>query len=204
MRQIGFWVTLALLVGLLAACGNDRVQPATGALQVDITGLPAGIAAAVVVEGPGGFTQQLTQSRTLSALSVGPYTVSAGTVSGFTAQVSGSPATVSAGATVLVRVAYVAADGPDRPGTGGSISGTVSIVGTAEVAVEVADAAPFVPGEVIVKFKPGLRAQGLDRRLELLRELPLETGLYRTPRVSAQNAAEGGSYLTSGRRAFGP
>ncbi len=184
MRRTGFWMALAL-VGLLAACGDDPVSPATGALQVDISGLPAGIAAAALVEGPGGFTQQLTESVTLSGLSVGPYEVSAGTVSDFTAEVSGSPATVTAGATTLVRVVYTAVGGPDRPGTGGSITGTVSVVGTAGAA----DEAPFVPGEVIVKFKPGLRAQGLDTGLELLRELPLDnTGLYRTAGVSAQSA----------------
>ena len=187
MRRIGFWRTLALLVGLstgLVACGGDPVQPATGALQVDVVGLPAGTNAQITVEGPGGFTRQLTQSQTLSGLSVGSYTVSAGEVLGFVAQVSGSPATVSTGETVLVRVAYAAADGPDRPGAGGSISGTVSVVGTTEAAVP---DAPFVPGEVIVKLKPGLRAQGTG--LELLRELAVEnTGLYRTPRLSAQSA----------------
>ena len=187
MRRIRLWTTLALLVGLstgLVACGDDPVQPATGALQVDVVGLPAGTNAAVTVEGPGGFTRQLTQSQTLSALGVGSYTVSAGEVPGFVAQVSGSPATVSAGATVLVSVAYAATGGPDRPGTGGSISGTVSVVGTAGAA----DDAPFVPGEVIVKFKPGLRAQGTG--LELLRELAIEnTGLYRTPNgLNAQSA----------------
>ena len=189
MRRIRFWVTLALLVGSstgLVACGDDPVQPATGTLQVGITGLPAGTAAAVTVEGPGG-TQQLTESRTLSALSVGRYNVSAGAVPGFAAQVSGSPATVSAGATTLVRVVYTATGGPD-PGTGGSISGTVSVVGTAGAA----DDAPFVPGEVIVKFKPELRAQGLAQGsagLELLREFSLEnTGLYRTVGVSSQSA----------------
>ncbi len=189
MRRIGFWMTLALLVGsstgLLVACGDDPVEPATGALQVDITGLPAGTAATALVEGPGGFTQQLTESRTLSALSVGSYTVSAGALPGFAAEVSGSPATVSAGATTLVRVVYTVTSGPGRPGTGGSISGTVSVVGTAGAAED----APFVPGEVIVKFKPGLRAQGLDTGLELLREFSLEnTGLYRTTSVSSQSA----------------
>ena len=92
MRRIGFWRTLALLVGLstgLVACGDDPVQPATGALQVDVVGLPAGTNAQITVEGPGGFTRQLTQSQTLSALSVGSYTVSAGEVLGFVAQVSG-------------------------------------------------------------------------------------------------------------------
>lgn len=179
MRRIGFWLLLALLAGVLAACGG-RGQPATGALQVDITGLPAATSAQVVVEGPGGFARQLAQSQLLSGLSVGSYTVSAAAVPGFAAQVSGAPATVSAGATVRAVVTYETTGA----GAGGSISGTVSIVGAAETAVSTA---PFVPGEVIVKFKPGLRAQGLG--LELLRELPIEnTGLYRTPSVSAQSA----------------
>ena len=179
MRRIGFWLLLALLAGVLAACGG-RGQPATGALQVDITGLPAATSARVAVEGPGGFAQQLAQSQLLRGLGVGSYTVSAAAVPGFAARVSGAPATVSAGATVRAVVTYETTG----VGAGGSISGTVSIVGAAETAVS---AAPFVPGEVIVKFKPGLRAQG--RGLELLRELPIEnTGLYRTPSVRAQSA----------------
>jgi hypothetical protein len=83
--------------------------------------------------------------------------------------------------------------GPGR--TGLTISGTVRAAATAPAdprgfnsemrAEERAGTAPFVPGEVIVQFKPGLRAQaGADRLgtagLEPVRKLGLnETGLYR-------------------------
>ncbi|CAA9564805.1 MAG: hypothetical protein AVDCRST_MAG86-1091 [uncultured Truepera sp.] len=169
MRRVGFWLVMGLLTGALTAC--PRGEDAAGTLQVDILGLPAGTRVTVEVVGPNGFAQQLTQSETLTELAVGSYLVTAGAVPGYTAAVVGSPATVSAGATTRVSVTYQVSG----VGAGGSISGTLSIVGTA---VE-ASAAPFVPGEVIVKFRPGVRAQAVGA-LERLRDLPLEgVGLYR-------------------------
>lgn len=149
MKRIGFWLALLALLGLLAACGRRSVNE-TGTLEVAVAGLSAGTAAQVEVTGPTGYVQQLTQSGALTGLPVGTYTVSAAPVPGFTATVAGSPAQVRAGATTRVRVTYQADGGG---GSGGAISGTVRIVGTLETA------APFVPGEVIVRFKPGLRAQ---------------------------------------------
>lgn len=78
-----------MLAWLLAACGatGDATAPAgppappppapvPGALQVTVSGLPAGAAARVTVSGPGG-TFAVTGTTTLSALSPGRYTVTA-------------------------------------------------------------------------------------------------------------------------------
>jgi len=181
MRRIGLWLTVGLLAGILAACGG-RGEIATGALQVNVFGLEAGATARIDVVGPEGFVRQLTfapgqESQTLTGLRVGSYTVGAAPLPGYRSQVSGSPTQVSAGETARVDVAYIETG---DPGTGGSISGTVSIVGAAETA------APFAPGEVIVKFRPGFRAQALAG-LERLRKLPIDgAGLYRAAGLSAQ------------------
>jgi hypothetical protein len=73
----------ATLLLTLAACGGGGGGPgggggtATGTLAVDVTGLPAGTAAAVAVTGPGGFSDALTGDETLTDLTVGTYTVAA-------------------------------------------------------------------------------------------------------------------------------
>ena len=78
-----------LLAWLLAACGGTRdatapvappaptvPAPVVGALQVTVSGLPAGALARVTVSGPGG-TVAVTGTTTLSALSPGRYTITA-------------------------------------------------------------------------------------------------------------------------------
>jgi len=112
----------ALLIGmLLVACGGGSgsggtpgpvTPPAatTGALTVTVSGLPAGVNAAVRVTGPGNYQQDLPQTQTLANLAPGSYTVAAApvTTGGVTYQsASGAQAvTVSAGATALATVAY--------------------------------------------------------------------------------------------------
>jgi len=70
------WLVL-LLLGLVA-CGDPA--PPTGSLSIAITGLPAGVTAAVQVSGPGGYTQSVTASRVLAGLAPGSYTLTAATV----------------------------------------------------------------------------------------------------------------------------
>ena len=189
-----FWLILLLLTALLAvllgACRRNvaPVAPVVGTLELTVAGLPDGTAAAVSVTGPNGFTQSLTQSGSLVRLAPGAYSVSATPVTRaaetYTAAVSGSPATVAAGATTQVAVTYTVGSG-----AGGAVSGTVKLVGAGA-----RDDAPFVPGEVIVKFKPRLagqlRAQALAGTLEPIRDLPLkDVGLYRlAPSLRAQSA----------------
>jgi hypothetical protein len=87
----------------------------TGGLAVTITGLPGGVAAAVTVSGPGGYSEPLTASRTLTGLEPGAYTVSAASVSGGGVTYSSDPedrsATVEAGETAELTVTYTAGAG---------------------------------------------------------------------------------------------
>ncbi len=187
MKRTQLWLIFvllgALLTGLLGACRREVVT-ATGALQITVTGLPSATDAAITVAGPNGFTQGVTQSETLTELTPGTYTVGAEPVStatgSYTGTVSGSPAAVSVDETTPVSVTYAAGGAG-----GGSISGTVNIVDTG------GSTAPFVPGEVIVKLKPSLRAQALTATdtLEHVRDLSLKgVGLYQVaPSLRAQS-----------------
>ena len=49
----------------------------TGQLVVRVSGLPSGSTAAVTVSGPGGFSQTISASQTLSGLAAGTYTIAA-------------------------------------------------------------------------------------------------------------------------------
>jgi hypothetical protein len=49
--------------------------PTSGALQVTLDGVPTGVARAVVVTGPNGYTQQLVTSTLLAGMVPGTYTV---------------------------------------------------------------------------------------------------------------------------------
>jgi hypothetical protein len=53
----------------------------TGSMSVIVTGLPQNAAAAIIVSGPGGFYQSLTQSATLASLAPGSYVITSGSVS---------------------------------------------------------------------------------------------------------------------------
>ncbi|MCB9505273.1 MAG: hypothetical protein H6692_03930 [Gemmatimonadales bacterium] len=50
-----------------------RYRIRTGSLGIAVSGLPAGAAADLLLEGPGGFTQHLTNSGTIRGLVVGSY-----------------------------------------------------------------------------------------------------------------------------------
>lgn len=87
----------------------------TGSLTVTVTGLPDAADADVTVTGPNGFTQEVTETRTLDGLVPGDYTVAAAAVSNGGNQYSPSPETqtaaVSAGETATVSVRYSRASG---------------------------------------------------------------------------------------------
>ena len=101
-----------LAMGLLVACTTPppAPPPTTGALEITVTRLPAGVPAAIRVLGPGGYTHDLTGSQTLPDLVPGNYTVSAASVAsgGLTWLPSAGTqvAVVTAGATTRVALSY--------------------------------------------------------------------------------------------------
>ncbi len=135
----------ALFAMLLAACqtgapGGGGVDQ-TGTLQVNVTGVAT---AAVSVTGPGSYSRQLTSSTTLTGLEPGTYVVSATQVDtstgSFAPVVSGSPATVAAGATATatatVTVGYVFLDPTavgglqiDVTGLGTDVNAAITVTG---------------------------------------------------------------------------
>jgi 6-phosphogluconolactonase (cycloisomerase 2 family) len=102
------------------AVAYSLVAPTTGSLAITVGGLPAGVSGDVTVSGPGGFSQHVATTQSLNGLSPGSYTVAAQAVSSaattYAPTVTGSPATVSAGATANASVAYAAAAAPVAQG----------------------------------------------------------------------------------------
>ncbi|HUR93497.1 MAG TPA: hypothetical protein VMY76_02865, partial [Gemmatimonadales bacterium] len=88
----------------------------TGSLAITVAGLPAGVDAAVTVTGPGGFSEAVTATRTLTGLAPGDYTVTAaGVTTGgttYTASPASRTVTVVAAETEDLTVTYGPAAGP--------------------------------------------------------------------------------------------
>lgn len=143
-------VSFALLVigaGLVAACGDSATGTATddvafarnpknaNTVQVNISGLPAGVNANVSVTGSGGFSRTLTASATLTELANGSFTVNASAVSANGVTYNPSPATqsvsVNKGSTATATVAYTAAAAT------GSLAVTVTIASGVPASVNV-------------------------------------------------------------------
>ncbi len=84
-----------------------------GGLRVTVTGLPGSVAAAVTVTGPNSFSQNVTETRTLSALVPGTYTVAASDVvtggNSYVPSVGRPSVPIAAGATATVTVSYTPA-----------------------------------------------------------------------------------------------
>jgi hypothetical protein len=92
-----FFAWSALLV---AACSDGPSDPGnqpaqTASLTVTISGLPGGANASVKVTGPGGFSQTISATTTLSRLAAGSYTVTASDVVIAGSTFAGSPASQS-------------------------------------------------------------------------------------------------------------
>ncbi len=104
----------------LAACNSDNdpvtpPTPANGSLAVTVSGLPAGVNAALTITGPNSFSQTATGTTTVSVVP-GSYSVAAAQVTSnnvrYNATVTGSPATVASSQTATVTVAYAVAANP--------------------------------------------------------------------------------------------
>jgi formylglycine-generating enzyme required for sulfatase activity len=65
----------------LAACSGGGGSSSPAGLAITITGLPPGLAAAVTVTGPGGFSRTVTAGETLAGVADGDYLVTAAAVS---------------------------------------------------------------------------------------------------------------------------
>jgi hypothetical protein len=81
------WLLLVVVLG----CDGGPSGPSAGSLRITVLGLPSGSAAAVTVSGPGGFSQPVTGTQTLSELTPGTYTIVAATVMAGTAEYSANP-----------------------------------------------------------------------------------------------------------------
>ncbi|MBM4187030.1 MAG: hypothetical protein FJ206_06925 [Gemmatimonadetes bacterium] len=81
-----------------------------GSLQITVSGLPGGTNASITVTGPGGYTQAVTGTVTLSALAAGSYTITAGNVVSGGSTYGPTPAvqtaSVAVGGTAPTTVSY--------------------------------------------------------------------------------------------------
>ncbi len=140
------WLAVAA-ISLIAACGDpttsatnvDLENPAyargagrvaSGALQVNVTGVPAGGAALISITGPNGYSRQVSATTTISALTNGSYTL---TASSF--QLNGQ----SYAATPAVRTVNVSKNSTTSVSFGYAV---VVTTGTLGVTVSMPDATP--------------------------------------------------------------
>ena len=91
---------LLTLCLLLSACSNPVTAVDTGSLQVTIEGLPADAKAEVLVNGPEGYRQSVTNTRTLTLRS-GTYTLTVDTVTFAGESFTGRVATTARASTVV-------------------------------------------------------------------------------------------------------
>ena len=101
---------------------------ATGALDVSVTGLPAGANASVSVTGPNGYSRNVTGSVSLTGLFPGTYLVSAANVNASAVIYTPTPAITSHDVTATLtprqaNIAYFATGGPPPPAFNLTIDG---------------------------------------------------------------------------------
>ncbi len=115
----------------LSAAATYRIK--TGALTVNVTGLPTGVLGSVTVTGPGGFSEPVTGDRTLRTLVPGTYTITAAPVNVGVSSYQGQPVSqtvaVTAAKQPVVRgVAYSLGVGSLRVTVTGVPLGSVAAV----------------------------------------------------------------------------
>jgi len=105
---------IPLALGALVLLGCDP-KPTTGAIVLNVTGLPAGALADVRLTGPNDFDQSVPATTTLENLPPGEYRVSINAVTSgnglFTTPQSQRALTVTAGHTETVPIAYALSGG---------------------------------------------------------------------------------------------
>lgn len=94
---------------------------ASGSIAVSVSGLPAGASANISVSGPGGYSKTVTSTATLTGLTPGSYTVTAGSVSSGGDTFNASPATrsVNVTASTVAQAAPVTYTQVNNGGSGG-------------------------------------------------------------------------------------
>jgi hypothetical protein len=110
-------LALLLGVGVLLSCGGGPAEPGgSGKLTIAVIGLPGGVAARVVVNGPRGFQVGVAGSTTLRRLEPGTYRFEARYVSAqgqtWLAQLSADSLMLGGRDTDTVTVMYAATTGP--------------------------------------------------------------------------------------------
>jgi len=103
---------------MLLACGSPEDTDELGALRVAVSGLPAEAVPELTVTGPGGFTQGVGGTATLTDLEVGTYTVDAPDVAVgedvYTSTPTPASVSIGAGLTETISVVYTVEE-PDGP-----------------------------------------------------------------------------------------
>ncbi|HUG27708.1 MAG TPA: zinc-dependent metalloprotease family protein [Gemmatimonadales bacterium] len=129
----------------------------SGSILVGTTGLPPGVEAALAVTGPGGFSQELTETKVLSGLTAGIYRVVASPVIHLGTTWAPNPLTqevsVTNGATIVAAVTYAATTGSIAVtirGLPSGVSAPVTYAGPSGVSGSVSSSqtlAGLAPGE---------------------------------------------------------
>jgi hypothetical protein len=143
MRRPAPSLIAALFLLLTAACGSGTPTtppppppPTTGSLAVQVSGLPPTTPAAIQVSGPGGYSQVVNGSITLTNLTPGDYLVSraaiVSTPYSYTPSVAAATVAVTAGGSATAAVAFAATTGALQLTLGGlpaNLTGSVTVTG---------------------------------------------------------------------------
>lgn len=113
MRRRSARSLAAVALGALATCADPA--PTTGAMIVEITGIPASVLAGVIVTGPAGFQRAVQTTTTLEGLPPGDYVVSSAMLTSAIAlyepEIPTRTVSIVAGQTQSVPFAYILASG---------------------------------------------------------------------------------------------
>ena len=94
LKALRVFSAFSALSALSSCSGSGVISPVTGRLDIRISGLPTGTAAAVTVTGAGGYSRSITATTSLPDLPVGDYTVTAADVTVGGVRFTPTPASV--------------------------------------------------------------------------------------------------------------